>query len=285
MRRVQIVTDSTADLPRGVCEQLGIVVVPLNVRFGDAVYRDGVDLDSHQFFELLAEAPDLPKTSQPASGLFEETYSRLAADGSAIVSIHLSSKLSGTVRSATLARDAVRSRCLVEVVDSRSASMGLGLIVMAAARMAQAGADQWEIVSYVGRLAPNVHIRCFVDTLEYLQRGGRIGRARAFLGTLLNIRPILDLEDGEVQPVEKVRTRSKAIDSLVEFVELFPQIDGLALLHDDSLADVEMLLRRIEPLYPRDQIIVGHYGPVIGAHVGPGGIAVVVSQGVPDLMP
>lgn len=277
---VRIVTDSTCDLPPEICDRLGIVVVPLNVQFGGTVYRDGVDLDSNRFFELLAKGPDFPRTSQPASGLFEEAYNRLAADGSAIVSIHLSSRLSGTLNSAMLAGKAVRSRCRVEVIDSRSASLGLGLIVMAAAEMAQAGAGQWDVASFVRRLSPNVHIMCFVDTLEYLQRGGRIGRAQAFLGTLLNIRPILKLEDGEVHPVEKVRTRSKAIDGLVEFVELFPHIDRLALLHDDSSSDVEMLLRRIEPIFPRDKVIVGHYGPVIGAHAGPKAVGVVVSQGV-----
>ncbi len=280
MPRVRIVTDSTCDLPREICDRLGIVVVPLNVQFGSAVYRDGVDLDSRSFFELLTKGPDFPRTSQPASGLFEEAYTRLAAEGSPIVSIHLSSRLSGTVQSATVAGKAVRSRCRVEVVDSRSASLGLGLIVMAAAEMALAGSDQWEVVSFVRRLSPNVHVMCFMDTLEYLQRGGRIGRARAMLGTLLNIRPIIRLEDGEVQPVEKVRTRAKALDELVEFVELFPQIDRLAVLHDESPADVEMLLRRIDPIFPRDKIIVGRYGPVIGAHAGPNAVGVVVSQGV-----
>lgn len=280
MQPVRIVTDSTCDLPRSVCEQLGIEVVPLNVHFGQAIYRDGVDITSDQFFEMLSTSPDLPKTSQPATALFEETYNRLAAEGSAIVSIHLSAKLSGTFQSASVARDAIRNRCLIEVLDSRSASLGLGLIVMAAAEMAQAGASQREVVSYVRRLIPNVHVVCVVETLEYLQRGGRIGRARAFLGTLLNIRPIIKLEDGEVQPVEKVRTRSKAIDWLVEFVELFPRIDRLALLHSNSPTDVEMLVRRLEPFHPRDRIMVGQYGPVIGAHVGPGGLGVVVSQGV-----
>lgn len=279
MQRVRIVTDSTCDLPRSVCERLGIVVVPLNVHFGETVYRDGVDIGADRFFEMLRTSPDLPKTSQPATALFEETYNRLAADGSAIVSIHLSAKLSGTFHSASLARDTIRNRCLIDVVDSRSASLGLGLIVMEAAEMAKAGVNQREIVSHVRRLAPNVHVVCLVDTLEYLQRGGRIGRARAFLGTLLNIRPILKLEDGEVHPVEKVRTRSKAIDWLVEFVELFPHVDRLALLYS-TRSDVDPLLRRLEPLYPRDRILVGQYGPVIGAHVGPGGVGVVVSQGV-----
>jgi DegV family protein with EDD domain len=280
MRQVRIVTDSTCDLPLPLCDELGITMVPLNVHFGEVVYRDQFDLDSDQFLRLLAKSAELPKTSQPAAGVFEETFSRLGADGSAVVSIHISSKLSGTLHSAEMAREALRSRCQVEVVDSRSASLGLGLIVLAAAKLANAGADARQIANHVRRLAQNVHILFFVDTLEYLQRGGRIGRASALLGTLLNIRPILKLEDGEIHPVEKVRTRSKAIDRLVEFVELFPELESLAIVHANTPVDVETLLRRLEPLYPRERITIGQYGPVIGTHAGPGGLGVVVSQGI-----
>jgi DegV family protein with EDD domain len=279
-RQVRIVTDSTSDLPPELCQRLGIEVVPLNVHFGEVAYRDQIDLDADQFFRLLAQSTELPKTSQPAVGLFEEAYARLSADGSAIVSIHLSSKLSGTIHSAELARDTQRARCLVEVIDSDSASLGLGLIVMAAAELANQGADQRQVVSLVRRLAANVHILFVVETLEYLQRGGRIGRASGLLGTLLNIRPVLKLEEGEVRPVEKVRTRSKALDRLVEFVELFPDIEQLAIVHNAAPPDVETLLRRLELFYPRERILVGRYGPVIGTHAGPGGIGVVVSQGV-----
>jgi DegV family protein with EDD domain len=280
MRQVRIVTDSTCDLPLPLCESLGIAVVPLNVHFGEVVYRDQLDLDSDQFFRLLAKSEELPKTSQPAPILFEEAYRELTADGSSVVSIHLSGKLSGTIRSAQLARDSLRNRGQIEIIDSQSASVGLGLIVAAAAELANQGADQREVASFVRRLAQNVHIWFFVDTLEYLQRGGRIGRARALLGTLLNIRPILKIEEGEVHPVEKVRTRSKAIDRLVEFVELFPSIEQMAVIHSStSVNEAETLLKRLEPLYPREKIIVGRYGPVIGTHAGPGGLGVVVSQG------
>jgi DegV family protein with EDD domain len=280
MRRVKIVTDSTCDLPRELCDERGIHVVPLNVHFGEVVYRDQIDLDADQFLKLLARSGEAPKTSGPSPGLFEETYLRLGSDGSPIVSIHLSGKLSGTIRSAELARDAVRARGLVDVVDSHSASLGLGLIVLAAAELADAGAEAREIVSFIRRLSPNVHILFVVDTLEYLQRGGRIGRAQGLLGTLLNIRPVLKLEDGEVQPVEKVRTRSKALDRLFEFVELFPELDRVAIVHGGCEADLEQLLRRIEPIYPRERITIGRYGPVIGTHAGPNGLGVVVSQGL-----
>ncbi len=280
MQQVRIVTDSTCDLPAALCLEKRIQVVPLNVHFGEVVYRDNVDLDSDQFLRMLSKSGELPKTSQPSAGLFEQTYLRSGGDGSPIVSIHLSGKLSGTIRAAAMARDAVRSRCVVDVIDSHSVSLGLGLIVLAAADMANAGADARDIVSYVRRLTPNVHILFFVDTLEYLQQGGRIGRAQGLIGTLLNIRPILKIEDGEVHPVERVRTRSKAIDRLVEFVELFPELERLAIVHSNAAADVETLLRRVDPMYPRERITISQYGPVIGTHAGPGGLGVVVSQGL-----
>lgn len=280
MRQVHIVTDSTCDLPLSVRESLGITVVPLNVHFGETVYRDQFDLDSDRFFQLLAQSQDLPKTSQPAPALFEEAYRDLTDDGSSVVSIHLSSKLSGTMRSAELGRETLRNRGPIEIIDSQSASLGLGLIVMAAAELANEGADQREVASLVRRLVQNVHVWFFVDTLEYLQRGGRIGRASALLGTILNIRPILKIEEGEVHPVEKVRTRSKAIDRLVEFVELFPSIERLAVIHSgQSSNEAETLLKRLEPLYPREKVLLNRYGPVIGTHAGPGCLGVIVSQG------
>jgi len=280
MRQVRIVTDSTSDIPATLREELGIAVVPLTVFFGEIAYRDQIDLDGDQFFRLLAKSGELPKTSQPSPALFEETYRRLAADGSEIVSIHLSARLSGTVHAAQIAAETLRGQAIVEVLDARSASIGLGMIVMAAARLAKQGAGVTEIASFVRRLSANVHILFFVDTLEYLQKGGRIGRANALLGALLNIRPVLKLEDGEIHPVEKVRTRGKAVERLVEFVELFPTIDDLAVIFSHESADLETLLRRLEPLYPRDRIILGKYGPVVGTHAGPNALGVAVSQGV-----
>src|SRR5437870_4152599 len=151
MRPVRIVTDSTSDLPLALCDELGIAVVPLNLHFGEVVYRDQYDLDSDEFLKLLAKSPDRPKTTQPAPSRFEETYDGLCTEGGQIVSIHLSSKLSGTMHSAELARDAVRARCFVDVVDSRSASLGLGLIVLAAARLANAGGSADDVASHARR--------------------------------------------------------------------------------------------------------------------------------------
>ena len=279
MARVKIVTDSTSDIPSNLAEELGIEVVPLNVHFGDKVYRDGIDLTNDQFYEMLTQSAELPKTSQPSAGDFDNVYSRYCDEDQSIASIHISSKLSGTLNSAQVARENFKLRCHIDLFDTLSTSMGLGLIAMNAARAANDGADRTEIADLVRKLINNVHIYFFVDTLEYLQKGGRIGRAQALLGSLLNIKPVLKLEEGEVHPVERVRTRSKALDRLVEFVELFPHIEEVAILHSTSPDDVNELVERVNPFYPREKVLIGQYGPVIGTHVGPGGICVIVSQG------
>jgi DegV family protein with EDD domain len=279
---VRIVTDSTADLPPELTAELGITVVPLQVHFGSEAYRDGVDLTPSEFYTKLRAASDLPKTSQPSVGAFEEAYDRLCAETDSILSIHISSSLSGTYGSALLARDSVRNRCNVEVLDSRLASLGLGLVVLRCAQLARESMDLRDLTHYAKRMLPNVHIIFMVETLEYLQRGGRIGRAQAFLGSLLNIKPLLKVEEGEVRPVEKVRTRSKALDRLVEFVELFEDIEQLGLIYSTTPEDAEVILRRIEPLVPRERVIVSQVGPVVGTHTGPGILGLAVSQGVEE---
>ena len=279
MTRVKIVTDSTSDIPKDTSEELGIEIVPLNIHFGDDVYRDGVDLSTDQFYDMLAKSSDLPKTSQPSAGAFDNVYEQYCEEEQSIASIHVSSKLSGTLNSASVARESFKLRCHIDLFDSLSASMGLGLIAINAARAANDGADRDEISDLVRKLIHNVHVYFVVDTLEYLQKGGRIGRAQALLGSLLNIKPVLKLETGEVHPVERVRTRSKALDRLVEFVELFPHIEDMAILHSTSPDDVDELVERVNPFFPREKVIISQYGPCIGTHVGPGGISVIVSQG------
>ena len=279
MAKVRIVTDSTADLPPGLASELGISVVPLQVAIGSKVYRDGVDLSPDEFYRMMAASSVLPKTSQPSVGAFEDEYERLCGLTDSILSIHISSALSGTYGSALLARDRFRNRCAIETIDSQLVSMGLGLVALACARLARDGADLKAVANHARRMIPNVHILFIVETLDYLQRGGRIGRAQALVGSLLNIRPVLKIEEGEVRPVEKVRTRAKALDRLVEFVELFTDVDELALVYTTASDEVDFLLRRIEPLVPRERTIVSQMGPVVGAHTGPGVLGIMVSQG------
>ena len=278
--KVKIVIDSTADLPRAILDELGIDVVPLKVHFGQEVYCDGVDLTPEEFMRKLTESPTLPTTSQPSVGVFEEVYARLAREYEGIVSIHISARLSGTYGSAKAAAASISpGRCRVEVIDSMTASMALGFIAMTAARAANDGQDVDKVVMVTRQVMHDVHVLFVPDTLEYLQKGGRIGRAQAMLGSLLDIKPVLKIEDGIVQPVEKVRTRARAMDRLYEFVEFFPRVAEMALVHSASPAEIDSLLGRIDAVFPRDQIIVTRFGAVIGTHVGPGTIGVVVRQG------
>jgi DegV family protein with EDD domain len=280
MANIRIVTDSTADLPTSLVEEFGITIVPLQVNFADQSFRDGVDLTPSEFYDKLRAAPTMPTTSQPSVGAFVEAYEGLAREADGILSIHLSSALSGTYNSAILAREAFARTCPIEVVDSRQASLGIGLITIACARLARQGASLAALTDHARRLSQSTHTLFLVETLEYLQRGGRIGRAAAFLGTLLSVRPMLLIEEGEVRPFEKVRTRSKGIDRLVQFVESFDNVDSVGILQGTTPEDIEPLIRRIETRVPRERIIVGQVGAVIGTHTGPGVLGIVVSQAV-----
>ncbi|HXN58707.1 MAG TPA: DegV family protein, partial [Candidatus Angelobacter sp.] len=215
---VRIVTDSTADLTPEQQRTAGITVVPLNVHFGDEVFRDHVDLSTDEFFRRLKAAPQLPRTSQPSVGAFEEAYRSLRQGGDDIVSVHLSSKVSGTYNSALMAAQSV-GEGKIDVVDSLSTSMALGFMALEGAKLARAGRDRQSVTERLQSLVPKARVICVVDTLTYLERGGRIGKARALLGSLLNVKPILQLKDGEVVPLGRARGRPQALSRLVELLE------------------------------------------------------------------
>ncbi|CAA9558765.1 MAG: DegV family protein [uncultured Thermomicrobiales bacterium] len=278
MARVAIVTDSTADLPPEIARRAGITVVPLNVHFGDEVFRDGVDLTTGDFLRRLGSSDRLPTTSQPSAGLFTETYRRLATDHDAIVSVHISGKLSGTVGAATIARDDVASEVAVEVVDSATASMALGLLALRGAALAEEGLDGSAIAARLRAEAPGHHMVFFVDTLEYLRRGGRIGAARALLGSILDLKPILRVEDGVIVPLERTRTRVRARRSLVGFVRGLPTVARLAVLHNSTPDEARELADEFRLIVPRDEVLIAEMGPVIDTHVGPGAMGVAVAE-------
>lgn len=274
---VRIVTDSTADLPPDVAKQLNISVVPLLVFFGEEGFRDGVDIDSDRFYRMLVESPIHPRTSQPAVGDFLTVYQRLAEEGTdGIVSIHLSSRLSGTVSSANAAREEFGDRCAVAVVDSQNVSLGLGMIVIAAAEAARAGAGLEEVRRVAEDAARRTHILFVLDTLEHLQRGGRIGRAQAFIGSLLHVKPLLTVRDGEVHPLERLRTRPRAIDRLLELIAAHKAPVYAAVADATTPADADSLEQRMHGLFPEARILRSRIGPVLGAHAGPGVIGVGV---------
>ena len=266
------VVDSTADIPQPIRQELNIAVVPLTILFGKETFQDGVDLSNDDFYRRLIEGDIHPSTSQPSPGLFAETYERLAQDHDGIISIHLSGNLSGTVRSAQQAIEMV-PQIPIRVIDSGSVSMGIGFLGIEAARMAQAGKSLDEIAARIEPMVPNVRLWAVLDTLKYLERGGRIGRAGAFLGTLLNVKPLIQVR-GEVLPSERVRTHKKAIARMVELASAEAPYQHLAVLYSTGEQYAEELANQLSAIHPRDQILVSQLTGVIGVHGGPGVVGV-----------
>lgn len=265
---VRVVTDSACDLPDDLIESLGIVVVPLTIRFGREELVDRKELSTDEFWRRLEASEMLPETSAPSAGAFEETFRRLAGDGATgIVCINLSSKLSATMQAAQVAAQSVQDVCPVEVIDSLLVSMGLGNLCITAAERAADGDSLESIVANVMDRRNRTKLFGTLDTLEYLKKGGRVGNARALLGSMLAIKPVVEVRDGEVEEAGKVRTRSKALRLLVDRVKEGP-FENLAVLEGNA-PDLDELLTLLEPLSPRDEIVVGQIGPVIGTHAGP----------------
>lgn len=272
---VSIVTDSTADIPRALADELKIDVIPLTIAFGTEQYRDGIDLTADEFYERLPHAKVLPTTSQPPPALFRYAYEHLASRGD-VVSVHLSHKFSGTVDTARSAATEVSAE-RISVVDSGSASMGLGLCVIAAARAARDGKSREECVRAAESASQRVHVAVAFETLDFLRRGGRIGRAQAFVGGLLRLKPILTVEDGEATPMARVRSRGKALDELLALATKFERVSDIVVLHTTTPEDAAQLAERAHAARPEARMLSGRFGPVLGVHGGPGmlGIAVV----------
>jgi DegV family protein with EDD domain len=276
---VHIVTDSTSDIPRELADALGITVIPLTVAFGNESYRDGVDLSADTFYARLQQEKALPTTSQPPPALFQHAYEHLISRGE-VVSVHLSHKFSGTVETARASAQAVAPD-KITVVDTGSASMGLGMCVLAAARIAQAGGTREACASAAEAAAARLRIAVAFETLEYLRRGGRIGRATAFLGGLLRLKPILTVKDGEAFPVTRVRSRAKALDELFALCET-PDVTEAAVLHTTTPEDAAALAARARAALPGVTVHEGRFGPVLGVHGGPGMIGLAVVGGEAD---
>ena len=273
---VKVVTDSVADLPLQVVEELGITVIPLNVRFGEKVYRDGIDLTTEQFYQELTSSKTMPVTSVPSPVAFSTAYDKLAEETDEILAVILSSKLSGTYDVARQSIGLMKRECRVEVIDSEWAVMAQGFLVIAAAKAAQAGANLNEIMTIVRRNIPRVDIRAAFDTLEYLRRGGRIGAAQALLGAALKINPVITMKDGLVEPAGRTRSRAKAVEHLYQFVAGFRNIEELAVEEAACSEDADSLVDRLGDLFPKDRIYRTRTTPVIGTHTGPGLLLVAV---------
>lgn len=275
-RPVRVVTDSTADLPPETAQELEITVVPLHVLFGEESYRDGIDLTSEEFFRRLEHAPQLPRTSQPSVGEFQQTYERLAEQTDRILSIHVSSRFSGTVATAQQAARALADRCQVEVIDSGTVSMALGMPAVAAAQAARQGASLEACAEAARSVLRRQRQAVALDTLEYLRRGGRIGRAQAFLGGLLRLKPILTIRDGEAFPLTRVRTHQKALEEMLRICLSEGAVEEAAVMHATSPEDARFLADEVRRRQPGASVRIGRFGPVLGVHGGPGMIGLVV---------
>jgi DegV family protein with EDD domain len=273
---VKIVTDSVADMPSQVVEELGITVIPLNVRFGEEVYRDGIDLTAEQFYHKLEHSEILPVTSVPSPAAFAEAYDKLVEETDEILVITLSARLSGTYDVALQSVGLMKRKCRVEIVDSQWAVMAEGFIVMAAARAAEAGASLDELLDITHRNMQRVDIRAAFDTLDYLKRGGRIGAAQALLGSILKVNPIVTLRDGVVHPVGREHSRAKAIDHLYNFAMSFSHIEEMAVEDAACPDDAELLVEWLGSIFPKERVYRSKATPVISTHTGPGLLLVAV---------
>lgn len=273
---LHLVTDSTSDLLADEAAALRVTVVPLTVRFGDEQLRDGVDIDAATFYRRLPGAEKLPTTSQPSPEQFAEVYrSLLRSPEDEVVSIHIAGHLSGTLQSATLAARDVDER-RVHVVDSQSVSGGMQLLLSVAVRGRDAGDDAATVVRNVERLRDRVNIYVLLDTITYLQKGGRIGRAQAFIGGVLNVKPIVSVEHGEVGPVARVRSKQQGIGKMVELVQGNGPLEAICMMHGDAGEPATELRGRLTALLPELEIPMGMLGPVVGTYGGPGSVGVAV---------
>ncbi len=281
MARIRIVTDSAADIPREVAEELEIDCIPVLLTVDDQVYRVGVDIHNAQFYEMLASGKHTFETSAPAPAVFEHHYRRLLPEYDTIFTIHAGSKLSsvvGAVQHAVSKLPATMTR--VEVVDSKQVSMGLGSIVIAAARAVKAGAGPDEVGDLIASMVQRTHGVFFVDTMEYLEQSGRLTMAASVLGSMQRIKPLMILDEGEIVPYERTRTRAKAIEGLYTFIEDFPNVSEVYALYSTTPEDVEKLLEKVEPIFPRERVQPYQFGPAAAAHLGPGAMGVIVFEGL-----
>ena len=273
MSKIAIVTDSTADLPAQLVRSRGVTVVPLTLNFEGRSLLDGVDIRPSEFYRKLPNATTHPTTSQPSAGQFAEAYAGLLNEHDSIVSIHISERLSGTYASAVQGAEMVDAS-RVHVIDSQLVSMSLGLVTLAATELVARGADAKSIAAQVMEMRERVQTYFSVATLEFLRRGGRIGRASALLGSVLQVKPVLCIRDGLVTPLERVRTFDRALNRVVELAREVNQGKGLCVIvgHADAEADAERVARELEPVC--ETLMIQPLGPVVGAHAGPGVVGV-----------
>ncbi|NWF78153.1 MAG: DegV family protein [Chloroflexi bacterium] len=275
---VKVVTDSCSDITPQLAQELGISVVPLYVNFGNEAYRDNVDLGTEEFYRKLETSKIAPTTSTATPADFAQVFTKLADETKEILTITLSEKFSATYVAALQGKAMVKKDCRIEVIDSQQGAGAQMLLVILAAQMAKVGASLDQITEGVRKAIPRVHIRMTFDTLEYLRRGGRIGKAQAFLGSLLKVNPVLGIKDGQAFPIARSRNRTQAMDFLVNFVKGFSRVEALAIEDATTSDDLEILAERLKHVVPPERIYRSKVSPVVGTHVGPHVLAVAVLE-------
>ncbi|NNJ10497.1 DegV family protein [Chloroflexales bacterium ZM16-3] len=280
MAKIKIVTDGSADIPAELARDLGIEVVPLLIHADDKIYRAGVDISDEYLYEVLMSGHQRFKVSSPSPAIFEQLYRRMVGDYDYVYSIHLSNHLGNIYGNAVQARSKVpASTTRIELVNSKSASAGLGSIVLAAANAARDGATPDEVSLLINAMVRHTHVCFFVDTMEHLESAGRLTITGSVLGSMQRIKPLMILDEGEIVPYERTRTRAKAIEGLFTFVEDFPRVQEVIALFATTPEDVEKLLEKVEPIFPREKVQIARFGPSIAAHLGSGAMGVMVFEG------
>ncbi|WP_129628207.1 DegV family protein [Candidatus Oscillochloris fontis] len=280
MAKIKIVTDGTADIPPELARDLGIEVVPLLIHTEDKIYRVGVDISDDHLYDMLMSNHPRFKVASPSMAVFEQLYRRMVGEYDYVYSIHLSNHLGNIYGNALQARSKLpASNTRIELVDSKSASAGLGSVVLAAAQATHDGASPEEVGNLIGAMVRHTHACFFVDTMEHLEAAGRLTITGSVLGSMQRIKPLMILDEGEIVPYERTRTRAKAIEGLFTFIEDFPRVQEVIVLFATTPEDVEKLLEKVEPIFPREKVQIARFGPSIAAHLGSGAMGVVVFEG------
>ncbi len=275
---VKIITDSTSDITSDLAQKMGITVVPLTVTFGHESFLDRVEITTDEFYRRLSRENIFPTTTQPSPGAFADVYNKLAEETDEILVVVISGKLSGTYQSATNAKTMLKKKCRIEVIDSLSTAMGLGLMVIAAAKAIKKETKLDEIIDVVNKGILRAHPIFYFETLKYLAKGGRIGKAQGLLGAMLSIKPLLTVKNGEIAPLTRVRTKAAGMDYMYNFVAGFPHIEELAVEHCTTPDDADKLVERLNAIYPKERIYRSTISPVLGTYAGPNAIAVTVLE-------
>ncbi len=276
---IRLVTDSASDIPPEFEKELDVTVVPLQIQFGNETYKDRVDLSAEEFYDKLQHSSILPSTAAPGPGIFAEVFDELASKTNEILGVFVSRKLSATYDAALQGIKLMKRKCRVEIADSMSGILGEGILVIEAANRAKTSVSLDELISFISETIPKIHVRVTLDTLEYLARGGRIGKVQAFLGSMLKMNPILGLKDGVAFPAARERSRAKATEWLIDFVSHFSKVKAMGVEYGTNLIEAKAFAARLTSIFPQATMYMSNVSPVIGTHTGPNLLGLTVLEG------